>query len=175
MAQLQIKYRKTVDIDPLKGNPRTISDDALDKLCESINKNKSFFEARPIILSNRTGFLVAIAGNQRLKAAVKIDMEEVPTVLIPNLTEKEEKEIIIRDNISNGEFDMDILKAEWDAKDLADWGLELEWDDEEETDDMPLSLNIALPKITVEDSDVPKLEKLKLELEKRGFSVTLKE
>jgi hypothetical protein len=44
------------------------------------------------------------------------------TYLIEGLSEKQEEEIIIRDNINNWEWDMELL-ADWDRDDLEDWGL----------------------------------------------------
>jgi len=41
-----------------------------------------------------------------------------------NLTEETEREIVIRDNISNGDWDFDLLANEWDTEELEDWGLE---------------------------------------------------
>ena len=120
-----IKHRPTSSIKELPGNPRTITKAQFEKLKTSIQNNADYFEARPIILSDRTGELVAIAGNQRLKAARALGLKEVPTALIPNLTEEREREIIIRDNVENGDWDFDALANAWDAQDLMDWGVEL--------------------------------------------------
>ena len=49
----------------------------------------------------------------------------MPTHLIEGLTEEREREIVIRDNVANGEWDWDILANEWDAEELEDWGLDL--------------------------------------------------
>ena len=68
-------------------------------LKESIHSNPDYFEARPIILSDRTGELVIIAGNQRYDASVELGLSDVPTVLLHGLTEEREREIIIRDNV----------------------------------------------------------------------------
>ena len=38
------------------------------------------------------------------------------------LTEEREREIVIRDNVANGEWDWDILANEWDAEELEDEG-----------------------------------------------------
>ena len=38
-----------------QGNPRTIKKDQFEKLKKSIQDNADYFEARPIILSDRTG------------------------------------------------------------------------------------------------------------------------
>ena len=92
------KYRKLSELHELPGNPRTIKKDQFEKLKKSINDNADYFEARPIILSNRTGKLVIIAGNQRYKAAKAIGMTEVPTILLEGLSEEREREIVIREN-----------------------------------------------------------------------------
>lgn len=130
---MEVIYRSTETLKKLEDNPRTISEGQLQKLKESIQKNPDYFEARPIILSDRTGHLVIIAGNQRYDACVQLGIKEVPTVLIPNLTEEREREIIIRDNVSNGEWDEMILKDKWDVEELKDWGVDLpaDWDTSE--------------------------------------------
>jgi hypothetical protein len=121
-----MQYRKLTDLKKLEGNPRIIRDKQFKTLCDSIRDNPKYFEARPVILSDRTGSLVIIAGNQRYEAAKSLKLKEVPTFLIEGLTEEKEKEIVIRDNISNGEFDWDILANEgWDSLPLADWGVPL--------------------------------------------------
>lgn len=120
---MKVIYRKTETLKKLENNPRSITQEQLAKLQESIQKNPDYFEARPIILSDRTGELVIIAGNQRYEACVQLGIEEVPTVLISNLTEEREREIIIRDNVSNGQWDMTRL-FEWDCRELMEWGLD---------------------------------------------------
>ena len=125
---MEVIYRSTETLKKLENNPRTISEEQLQKLKESIQKNPDYFEARPIILSDRTGELVIIAGNQRYDACVQLGIEEVPTVLIPNLTEVREREIIIRDNANNGEWDWNILADSWDTSELKDWGMDLPTD-----------------------------------------------
>lgn len=124
----QVEYRKLSDLHELKGNPRTIKRDDFEKLKTSIRNNPDYFEARPLILSDRTGRLVVLAGNQRLKAAKALGIAEVPTVLLSGLSEEREKEIVIRDNVSNGDWDMDILANEWDESALKDWGVDINWD-----------------------------------------------
>lgn len=57
-----------------------------------------------------------------------------PTVQIINaaeLSEDERKEFIIKDNVSFGSWDMDMLANEWNAKDLDDWGADV-WQDSED-------------------------------------------
>jgi hypothetical protein len=55
-------------------NPRYIKDEKFEGLKKSIQGDKKYFEVRPIILSNRTGKNVIIAGNRRFDAARDWDM-----------------------------------------------------------------------------------------------------
>jgi len=120
-----MQYRKLNELKKLPNNPRIIRDKQFKTLCDSIRDNPKYFEARPLILSDRTGELVIIAGNQRYEAAKSLKLKEVPTFLIEGLDEAKEREIIIRDNISNGEFDFDLLANEWSDLPLVEWGVDL--------------------------------------------------
>ena len=84
---MEIVYRKLSELKPNPKNPRKATKEAIEKLARSISENPKFFEARPILLSDRTGELVIIGGEQRSKAAAILKMETVPTILIPGLDE----------------------------------------------------------------------------------------
>lgn len=134
-----MEYRKIEELKKLDNNPRTITKEKMDKLVKSIRDNKDYFEARPLILSDRTGELVIIGGNQRYEASKIIGMKEVPTFLIKDLSEEREKEIIIRDNVNNGEWDFDLLANEWDEDSLNDWGLDFDFSvDDVDDDGLPI-------------------------------------
>ena len=120
-----MQYRKLTELKKLEGNPRLIRDKQFKTLCDSIRDNPKYFEARPLILSNRTGELVIIAGNQRYEAAKVVHLKEVPTYLMEGITEEKEKEITIRDNTNQGEWDMDLLSGQWSDLPLAEWGVDL--------------------------------------------------
>ena len=126
-----IVYRPISEIHELENNPRIIKKDQFEKLKTSIKDNPDYFEARPCILSNRTGVLVVIAGNQRLRASRELGLTEIPTVLLEGLDEDREAEIIARDNVENGEWDYDILANEWEIEKLNDWGVETPWTKDE--------------------------------------------
>lgn len=150
----QVEYRAIADLKELPGNPRTIKKDQFEKLKTSIKDNADYFEARPIILSDRTGELVILAGNQRYKAAKAIGLKEVPTILLPNLTEEREKEIIIRDNVENGDWDWDALANEWDVSMLDSWGV-----------DLPTDLK---PQLEIIEDEVPEVQEDKPAKSKLG-------
>lgn len=122
---MEIIYRKIKELRRLINNPRTISCEQLEILKESIVRNPDYFEARPLILSDRTGELVIIAGNQRYEASLQIGLLEVPTVLIPGLTEERETEIMVRDNVNNGQWDKELLDS-WNIDCLAEWGADID-------------------------------------------------
>lgn len=137
----QVEYRAISELNELEGNPRTIKKDDFERLKKSLQDNQDYFEARPLILSDRTGKLVIIAGNQRYKAAKAIGLTEVPTVLLSGLSEEREREIVIRDNVENGEWDMDILANEWDTTDLKEWGAEINWNEQNIADNDEIELD----------------------------------
>ena len=123
--QAQIEYKKLSELKELPGNPRTIKKDQFEKLKKSLQDNADYFEARPIILSDRTGENIILAGNQRYKAAKALKMEQVPTITLHGLTEAREREIIIRDNVNNGDWNVDLLANEWNPDELIEWGVEI--------------------------------------------------
>jgi DNA modification methylase len=53
------------------------------------------------------------------------DSPIVPIVKANELSDAEQKEFIIKDNASFGEWDFDCLANEWDVADLNDWGIDL--------------------------------------------------
>ena len=145
---MQIEYRSVKLLKKNPSNPRYIKEKDFMILCKSIKDNPDYFEARPIILSNRTGELVIIAGNQRYEAAIKEGLKKVPTFLIENLTEVREREIVIRDNVSNGEFDWDLLANEWNMEELVEWGIELpEMEMEIETEEDDFDVDKAIEEV----------------------------
>lgn len=122
VVKYPVEYRGLGELKKLEHNPRTITKEAMERLKKSIKDNEDYFEARPIILFNRTGELVILAGNQRYEAAKALGIDQVPTVLLEGLTEERECEIVIRDNVELGDWDFDILANEWDVDALLDWG-----------------------------------------------------
>jgi len=55
------------------------------------------------------------------------DNPTAPIIKASELSEDEQREFIIKDNVGYGEWDMDALANEWDETELADWGLD-DWD-----------------------------------------------
>lgn len=122
---------KTLDIKDIKpnpDNPRTIKDDNFKKLVQSIKDFPEMLDARPVVLNQDN---VILGGNMRYRAAKEAGIKELP-VKIVDWSEDKQREFIIKDNVSGGEWDWDLLANEWDAGLLDEWGLELPVPTEEE-------------------------------------------
>lgn len=120
---MEIVYRKLSDLRPNPKNPRKATQQGIKKLAESISENPAFFEARPILLSDRTGELVIIGGEQRSKAAALLKMDKVPTILMSGLDEAAEDEVLVLDNTHSGVWDEQKL-AKWDRDQLEHWNVQ---------------------------------------------------
>ena len=103
-------------------NPRIIKDDKFKKLVASIKEFPKMLEIRPIVVNDD---MIVLGGNMRLKACIHAGLKEVPIIKVSDLTEQEQKQFIIKDNVSGGEWDWNMLANEWDAEELDAWGLDV--------------------------------------------------
>lgn len=62
-----------------------------------------------------------------------LDSPTAHVIKASELTDAEQREFIIKDNVGYGEWDMDALANEWDTDELVDWGLDL-WEDKSESE-----------------------------------------
>jgi hypothetical protein len=106
-------------------NPRLIKDDKFKKLVQSIKDFPEMLDIRPIVVNKE---MIILGGNMRYKACKEAGLKQVP-IIIADLTEDQQKEFLIKDNTSGGEWDFDLLANEWDAEQLEAWGLDLPIDD----------------------------------------------
>ena len=118
-------------------NPRFIRDERYKQLVTSLADNPQLLEARPILCSDRTGKLIVLGGNMRLRAAKELKLSTVPVVVMSGLTYDQEREIVIKDNASFGTWDFDILANDWSDLPLDDWGVDLPADWLEEGEPEP--------------------------------------
>ena len=103
-------------------NPRIIKDHKFKQLVKSIQDFPQMLELRPIVIDENN---MVLGGNMRLKACVEAGLTDVPVIHANNLSEAQKKEFIIKDNISFGEHDFDILANEWNIIELDEWGLDI--------------------------------------------------
>jgi site-specific DNA-methyltransferase (adenine-specific) len=61
----------------------------------------------------------------RLKACKEAGLDKVPVIKASNLTEEQQKEFIIKDNVGFGEWDWNDLANNWETEKLQEWGLDI--------------------------------------------------
>ena len=121
----------TIKTNP--NNPRIIKDEKFNKLVKSINDFPKMMELRPMVINKDN---IVLGGNMRLKALKELGYKEVPDEWVKraeDLTEDEQRQFIIKDNVGFGDHDWEMLATEWDAEELEDWGLDMpaDWGEEE--------------------------------------------
>jgi site-specific DNA-methyltransferase (adenine-specific) len=119
---MEIKNVKLSEVKSNPNNPRIIKDDKFTKLVKSIKEFPKMLEIRPIVVN---ADMIVLGGNMRLKACKEAGLKEVPVIFAHDLTEEEQKQFIIKDNVGFGEWDWDMIANEWDAAEIQDWGLDI--------------------------------------------------
>lgn len=156
MNNLQITQVALSDLKLSEYNPRKWSESQKEELKESI---KRFGIVDPLIANGFEGRKnILIGGHFRFTVLQELGYKEVPVVYI-NIPELEkEKELNIRLNKNQGEFDLDLL-AQFDESFLGDIGFASEEldsiFDEEDTDGI-FDLNKELGKLNITDITVKK-------------------
>lgn len=103
-------------------NPRLIKDDKFHKLVKSIKEFPQMLNLRPIVINSDS---IVLGGNMRLKACKEAGLKEVPVILADDLSEEQQRQFIIKDNVGYGQWDWDDLANNWNIEDLSEWGLDI--------------------------------------------------
>jgi DNA modification methylase len=119
METLKVKIS---EIKANPNNPRLIKDDKFKKLVKSIQEFPEMLEIRPIVVNDD---MVVLGGNMRLKACKEAGLKQIPIIKASELTEEQQKQFIIKDNVGFGEWEWETLANEWDVEQLAEWGLDV--------------------------------------------------
>ncbi len=124
-----------MQLSELKVNPRNpqIFND-LDSLKKSIEQFPKMMTLRPLVYDPETMFV--LGGNKRRVCLEELGYKEIPDEWVKSaadLTEEEKKRFIVQDNIQVGEFDFEILAADYEEDELEEWGLELPEDFEQQS------------------------------------------
>ena len=126
LVKIKDLKNNTGQIDGLPKNPRILKDDKFIKLKKSLEDDPEMLELREVIAYDNNGELIVICGNMRLKALKELGIKEVPTKILPTETSVEKlKAYTIKDNVSFGDHDWEVLANEWDNEELEEWGLDL--------------------------------------------------
>lgn len=119
---MQIEKVKISQVKNNPNNPRVIKDFQFKKLVKSIKESPWMLQLRSIIVNDDN---VVLGGNQRLRACKEAGLKEVYIIKASSLTEEQQREFIVKDNLNSGEWDWDALANEFEIEDLESWGLDL--------------------------------------------------
>lgn len=151
---------KINEIFPYDKNPR-INDNAIEKVKESI---KEFGFTNPILIDNNN---VIVAGHTRYKASMELGLQEVPCVVLHDLTNEQIKAYRLVDNKTAefAEWDFQLLDEELESIldiDMSDFGFDLDFENtygetSDELQDVEANEDLEEESITVKRGDVWKL------------------
>lgn len=124
---------KVSEIKNNPNNPRLIKDDKFKSLVQSIKDFPEMLDTREVVVNKD---YIILGGNMRFKAAKEAGLKEIP-VKIVDWSEDKQRQFIIKDNVSGGEWDWDLLANEWDAEELDAWGLDTpdDWGEDKEVEE----------------------------------------
>lgn len=154
---MQIIMKKLADIVPYANNTKKHDETQIKNVAESIKK---YGWVQPLVI-DQDGTIVI--GHCRALAAERLGMEEVPCVVVSDLTEEEINALRIVDNKTNeSPWDFDLLSAELPEIDLSDFDFDFGIEDEEEkteaeysaddTENKPLVDRFIVPPFSILDT-----------------------
>ena len=103
-------------------NPRVIQDAEFQKLVQSIKTDGFMLSIRFIVVDKDN---VVLGGNQRFRACQEAGLKEVHVVRAEDLSEEQLKEFVVKDNTYFGEFDRELVAANYSDRELVELGVDL--------------------------------------------------
>lgn len=118
---MEIVYKKINELKPYENNSRTHDESQIKQICESI---KEYGWTNPVLIDEKE---MIIAGHGRVEAGKKLDIKEVPCIVLSGLTEAQKKAYVIADNkmALNAGWNEELLKNELENLKELDFDLEL--------------------------------------------------
>ena len=127
---MQIIQKKLADIVPYANNTKKHDETQIKNVAESIKK---YGWVQPIVIDDDGTIVI---GHCRALAAEKLGIEEVPCVVVSDLTEEEINALRIVDNKTNeSPWDFDLLSAELPEIDLSDFEFDFDFGGEDYSPD----------------------------------------
>ena len=114
---METKKVKISSLTTHEANPRSIDEYKFKYLQESIQEFPEMLEMRPIVVNKKGQIL---CGNMRFLACKSLGFVEVPVKEV-ELTEAQEMELMVKDNLSYGDWDWDVLEFSWDLNMIDKW------------------------------------------------------
>lgn len=156
-------------------NPRDLEISGFELTKKSIAQFPKMLSVRQLVVVEHDAKYVIIGGNQRLRAMVALGYTEAPCIVV-DWSVDEINEFIIKDNLSYGEWNYDMLANEWNTELLTDWGLDLPVNFSENNTEFNLDPNLDLTektkqffKLEINCLTEYELQRLYEEMQKRGL------
>jgi len=119
---LEIPIENIVLLDK---NPRNITAEELQKLCNDIENDPMFLEQRPPLINMVNGVFYCYAGTQRIKACKIIKQNKVKCFVEENVAERIQDERMLKDNLHRGEWDYDkLMNLDFQPLELESFGFD---------------------------------------------------
>lgn len=133
---VELIEKNTGQIEGLPENPRSWSQEDLEKIAKSLAETPELLDARPLLLYPHGGKFVVLGGNFRLEGILHNGWTDAPAWIYPEDTPVEKlKEIVIKDNGSFGQWDFKKLNEDWGGLPLGEWGIpDWKWISDQEAD-----------------------------------------
>lgn len=118
---MEIVYKKINELKPYENNSRTHDESQIKQICKSI---KEYGWTNPVLIDEKG---MIIAGHGRVEAGKKLDIKEVPCIVLSGLTEAQKTGYVIADNkmALNSGWNEELLKTELEKLKELDFDLEL--------------------------------------------------
>lgn len=149
-GNIKVEQRKVADLIPFARNSRTHSDEQIAQIAASI---REFGWTNPILIDGKN---TIIAGHGRLAAARKLDLAEVPAIVLDHLDEAQKRALVIADNklALNAGWDFELLENEIRGLDSEGFDLSLLGFDHAELEKMLADVApIGLPELADGDRE----------------------
>jgi ParB family transcriptional regulator, chromosome partitioning protein len=155
MIKLQITYRNPADLKFYANNARTHSDVQIDEIIVSI-QDYGFND--PVDIDETD---TSIAGEGRIRAALRMGLKEIPTISLAHLSERQKKGYILAHNriALNSGWDLEKLSTELDALVNLDVDITGLGFDEQELDALLKQNHSILPEGSLPEEEPTKTEK----------------
>ena len=126
---MQIKYLKTSSLKPYEKNAKKHDKKQVDNVAESI---KQFGFVQPVVVDKNNNIII---GHCRLEAAKKLNLDEVPCVMVDDLTDEQVRKLRLLDNkLNESDWDIDLIAEEIADLDFDDFDVDWELPEDEETE-----------------------------------------
>ena len=107
---MSVKKYKIGALKPHQDNPRMIDTNKFNTLVQSIKELPQMLDVRPLIIDMENNI---VCGNMRYLACKELGMTTVPAKQI-DLPAEQIQELMVKDNLSFGEWDYSLLEKDWD-------------------------------------------------------------